>query len=164
MKRRRIISLAVIVAALVLMVFLLVKTTATDPLIRASSPNKTSAGSAFSVDVSIENNPGIAVFVIDLKYDETAFEFVSVENGGLFENELAVRDRDFDDYHAIRVMFAELDAFQGDGVLYTAKFIAKSDAPLGKYNFELGYTQGNIVESPENQLNPDIANTTVTIS
>lgn len=163
MRKKRIIKIAAIVIFLALLTTGILIFTKGDPVLIISAPTSISPETEFSVDISIKHNPGIAVFVIDLKYDETVFEFVSVENGNLFTNELAVRDRDFDDYHAVRVMFTDLDAFQGNGVLYSVNLRVKPDAELGDYNLDLSYSQGNIVKTPGQQVNPDIKNATVKV-
>jgi len=162
--RKRIFKITLIVVSLVLLAAGVILITSGDPVLIVTAPREISTGGAFNVDISIKHNPGIAVFVIDLKYDETIFEFVSVENGNLFTSELAIRDRDFDDYYATRAMFAELDPFRGDGVLYKVYFNVRHDTSPGEYDFELLYSPGNIVETPGKEVNPDTINTKVTVS
>lgn len=133
------------------------------PVLRVLSPASVNAGASFEVSVLIEHNPGVAIAIIDLKYDSSAFDYVEVSKGSLFTGSIDARDRDFSGYHATRVMLTSLDAVTGDGTLFTVRLRAKANAASDMYPFEILYTSGNIVGGSYNAINPVTIPTNVSV-
>ena len=144
------------------------------PCLSVSAPSHTlCAGDEFEVGVTLENNPGIVIFGLWLRYDDTRFDFVSVANGPVLAGQtLEVRDGVFNGFSAVRVTNGlRVTAFNGDGVLYTVRFRVKDGAAGGTTAFSLAYRAGDIAGVPiqpgnqPNNFTPDTddADGTVTI-
>ena len=136
----------------------LVEQPAEQPELVVSGPSAVKAGDEFDVSVSVEDNTGITTFIIDLLFDKESFDCVSISKGNLFQSETSYRVRDFDDYYAVRVLAADLEAFLGNGALYTARFKAKTDAAFGRHLFDIVYKKGNIINEPGEKVNPSVTN------
>jgi len=107
-------------------------------------------GDEFEASVSLENNPGIVVFCLYLRYDNTRFEYVSVTKGSILGTQtLDISDGVYFDAQAVRVTNGLRTApFTGNGALYTVKFRVKENAPGGEANFSLTFREGDIVGEP----------------
>ena len=81
------------------------------------------AGETVSVDIFIENNPGVAVLSVTLDYDTSALALIEVENGTIFSN-----------LDAARNLFFSSDINRtGDGALATLTFEVNEDAEAKDY-------------------------------
>jgi len=91
-------------------------------LLSVGNANTTSGGT-FTVPLVIDLNAGFTFLNIDLIYDESALELVSVENGEIFDEMYA-------DLHYI---WAFARNVTDTGVLATLTFRVKEGAPVGDY-------------------------------
>ena len=154
MKRRNIVILSLTVAAVMLIALgysFLSTEAGGEPRLTVVAPSAAlSPGDEFEVGVVLENNPGIAIFCLWMAYDETRFEYVSVSNGPVLdEQSLADRDVIFQDMQTVRVTNGlRVESFDGDGELYTVRFRVRDDAASGAATFELTYRVGDIVGEP----------------
>lgn len=108
----------------------------------------TTAGSVVTLPLSIENNPGIAAFTLELSYDKNVLDFVSLtssadgefadtewlleKNGDVF---LWSNDT-LDDYHRIPYNT------ESDGIMLDLVFKVADDAQPGVYPVEIGLKDG----------------------
>lgn len=124
-----------------------------DPTIRISS-EEAEPGDTITVEVSLENNPGIMAFVLGLEYDETRLEEVKFSHSGLqglwamSENVVWVGSGD-DTY---------------EGVFLKLKFRVLEDAPAGEATVNITYTEGGICNYDEESVDFAVVSGGVTVS
>lgn len=124
-----------------------------DPTIRVSSV-EAEPGDTVTVEVSLENNPGIMAFVLGLEYDETRLESVKFSHSGLqglwamSENAVWVGSGD-DTY---------------EGVFLKLKFRVLEDAPAGEAEVTITYTEGGICNYDEESIDFAVVSGGVTVS
>lgn len=113
-----------------------------DPTIRVGSL-EAEPGDTVTVEVSLENNPGIMAFVLGIEYDETRLEKVKFSHTGLqglwamSENAVWVGNED-DTY---------------EGVFLKLKFRVLDDAPGGEAAVTVTYSDGGICNYDEESVN-----------
>ena len=100
----------------------------------AGDTNVVKAGEAVSVEIAISGNPGIAYADWQLYYDNTAFEFVDYTEGVV---DPTVNDTEEGGLPCVWATFFEKKNVEGDGVLFTVNFKAKTDAYNGEYQFKI---------------------------
>lgn len=112
-----------------------------DPTIRVSS-TEAEPGDTITVEVSLENNPGIMAFVLDVEYDETRLEKVEFSHTGLqglwAMSENAVWVGNGNSTYA--------------GVFLTLKFRVLEDAPSGDAVVTVTYGEGGICNYDEENV------------
>ena len=149
MKRILSILLALVMAAGLLSVGALADG---DPTIRVSSV-EAEPGDTVTVEVSLENNPGIMAFVLGVEYDETRLEKEKFSHTGLqglwamSENAVWVGNED-DTY---------------EGVFLKLKFRVLEDAPGGEAPVTITYSDGGICNYDEESVNFAVVSGGVTL-
>ena len=136
------ISLAVIISPLTLTV----SAESNKPTISVGSASA-DAGDKVSLDVSISGNPGIASFILGLKYDTSRLELESAtlngEVGGFFESNkrvVWVTDKDTD----------------YNGKYFTLNFTVLKSAQTGKADVTVIYNDGDICNYNEEDVTFDV--------
>jgi len=114
-------------------------------------------GDEVSVQVFIENNPGIWGMDIKISYDKTALTLVGVENGGFFqESEWTKGIIDADVY----VLSYECNDFADietpSGLLATLTFKVSDTADKGEYTIDASYIPGDIINIDFDDIHFDI--------
>ena len=149
MKRILSILLALVMAAGLLSVGALADG---DPTIRVSSV-EAEPGDTVTVEVSLENNPGIMAFVLGIEYDEARLEKEKFSHTGLqglwamSENAVWVGNED-DTY---------------EGVFLKLKFRVLEDAPGGEAPVTITYSDGGICNYDEESVNFAVVSGGVTL-
>lgn len=150
MKRILSIVLALVMAAGLLSVGALADG---EPTIRVSGV-EADPGDTITVEVSLENNPGIMAFVLGIEYDESRLEKVKYSHSGLqglwamSENAVWVGSED-NTY---------------EGVFMKLKFRVLDDAPGGEAVVTITYTDGGICNYDEESIAFAVVSGGVTVS
>lgn len=92
-----------------------------------ASKTELDPGDSFTIDLKLKNNPGILAADMWLDYDKTVFELDSVVN----------KADTFDFTAGTMYVWVTADDYYEDGILCTAKFTVKSDAPAGDYTIKM---------------------------
>ena len=106
---------------------------------------RTQVGKTISVDISIETNPGIAIAIITLDYDETALTLKEVKNGEIFGS----MDT------GLNLLWSSDKNCVGDGVLATLTFEVNDNAEAKDYT---------ITATVNEVLNGDFEEVTLTVN
>lgn len=124
-----------------------------EPTIRVGSV-EAAPGDTVTVEVSLENNPGIMAFVLGIEYDETRLEKVKFSHTGLqglwalSENAVWVGNED-DDY---------------EGLFLKLTFQVLEDAPAGEAAVSVTYDEGGICNYNEENVDFTVVSGGVTVS
>lgn len=124
-----------------------------DPTIRVSAMEG-EPGDTVTVEVSMENNPGIMAFVLGLEYDETRLEEVKFSHTGLqglwamSENAVWVGNEDS----------------TYEGVFLKLKFRVREDAPAGEASVTVTYGESDICNYDEEAVSFAVVSGGVTVS
>lgn len=124
-----------------------------DPTIRVST-TEAEPGDTITVEVSLENNPGIMAFVLGIEYDQTRLEKVKFTHTGLqglwamSENAVWVGNGDS----------------TYEGVFLNLKFRVLEDAPSGDAVVTLTYGEGGICNYDEENVDFAVAAGGVTVT
>ncbi len=97
------------------------------PTISFNSVEAEAGGEPVSLQLSINNNPGIAGLAVSLKYDTTALTLTETKKGTLFSGFTAAKNFAWD----------ESEDVTADGVLATFTFAASEAATPGDYDIEV---------------------------
>ena len=98
--------------------------------------NKTvRAGEQFTVDVVLENNPGINTFAFGFDYDDSAFTLDKVECNSVLGGQFYFVKK--------ATWFAGADS-SFNGAVLTLTFTAKEDVEIGDYTVKVTYNAGDI--------------------
>jgi hypothetical protein len=115
-----------------------------------------------TVEVSISNNPGIAVFLIELQFDKSKVIPVSISQGEILSSSQIISNLspgiDFSSLDKISTYWVNPMNFTKSGLLYIAKFKVKSDA-TGRVDFSIYYKFGDIANQNFEDIKPSITNT-----
>lgn len=114
-------------------------------------------GEYITVLVDIEDNPGILGMILQIEYDEDAMTLVGAENGEAIENVLTLTtSKELKSGAKFVWDGLEIDSNQiEDGTVLKLEFRLSDDAIYGKrYPLTLKYTQGDIIDSNFDSVNP----------
>lgn len=106
---------------------------------------ETESGEIVSLDLSLNNNPGIAGLAVSLKYDTESLKLIETKKGTLFSGFTAAKNFAWD----------EGEDVTADGVLATFTFAVSETAAAGDYEIEV------IVRSCTNENLEDIDNLSI---
>jgi len=120
-------------------------------------------GEKVTVDISVENNPGIAGFVFNIVYSSGALEFVAAEGSMLTDDVTAGNFEISESLRSLRALWVSSKAIINDGVLYSVTFKIKDDAPEGELPLVLSYNNGNISSLCLDTLYPKLTHGVVTV-
>lgn len=93
-----------------------------------------------SIPVSITNNPGVATFACDVKYDANALKLTSVTNGTDYPSAIIEGDKNKNPYTIAFLDNIALGTHMDNtttGVLLTLNFEILKDTPTGTYDVEI---------------------------
>lgn len=110
------------------------------------------AGDEVTVNINVNNNPGICSAGVTVSYDGTALELKSVENGTVLEGIVPVNVAN----NPCKILWNTLADSTANGVLATLTFTIKENADLGKSAITLTY-------DPDEVYNIDMTNVTFTV-
>ncbi len=110
---------------------------------------KTKAGKRATVNVSIENNPGIAALQFSVAYDPKVLSLVNATDENSEVRLAATLNPDFSKYPYV-VNFYRASNDSSNGILFTMEFDVNPDAPVGVYDIEL------IIEKSYDQYFADV--------
>ena len=126
----------------------------TDAVITVENVPDVYAGETFTVEVSVENNPGICSFSFGINYDSSKFTLDSVEVnpelGGNFT-------------FGQKAVWVAAGDYTADGVLFTITFTANNDVQLGESAVSLSYSNGDIINFNEDDVDFNLTPGTITI-
>lgn len=105
-------------------------------------------GETVSVDVEMLNNPGINAFVLGFDYDETRLSLVNVE----FTDKLG---GEYESYENKAAWVNGTDVTY-EGKLFTLTFEVPADAPTGKADVTVTYSDGDICNYNEQSINFEV--------
>lgn len=89
-------------------------------------------GNELTVPVYIENNPGIACFMVSILYDKNVIEPVADSEVVGDIAPMVMANPSYMNKPETRVGCIHYDNFTGDGLLFTYKFRVKEGRPLGR--------------------------------
>ena len=105
-------------------------------------------GETFTMDICIKDNPGLVGWNVQVPFDETALELLSITGGNTFPASGMSYGPMKSPASATYMDFVSPNV-TGDGTLFTLTFKVKEDAPLGDYTLTIG-TRNN---DPDNFAN-----------
>lgn len=119
-------------------------------------------GSTVTINVNIENNPGIIGATLKVEYGPY-LTLTEAKNNGVLST-LTMQQSIFSDYANFLWFGATIadDNIQ-DGVVLELTFEVDADAPLGYQNIEVSYTDGDIDDKNLNSVTLEIENGSVAI-
>ena len=100
--------------------------TLTDVLSVVVDSRRATAGETVSIDIYVENNPGIAGLIITAEYNNSALNLVSVTNGNLMSTITVGKN----------IVFNNTINCTESGLLVTLTFEVDEDAALGDYEIK----------------------------
>ena len=101
--------------------------------------NKTAvAGESFTVDISLDSNPGFAGLTLELSYDSTYLTLEGVEYSKVFDDlDAIVQMSSKTDAKPFKIQIASESNISYNGVILTATFSLSSKAKLGDYSISV---------------------------
>lgn len=131
-----------------------------EPTIVVSSTSANVGGKA-SVTVSLNNNPGAAVIMLDLVYDDETLTLTDVVYGDEFAQN---GEQPRFDGSPDRIVWSSVEDISGTHDFITLNFDVSSTAQSGStYDIVVSYAEGEICNSNEDLVNFNIVNGSVTI-
>ena len=106
-------------------------------------------GETVTVDVSIAENPGICAFTLQVSYDETVLELVSIEHPEIGSNSIW-------NINGGKVSWLSFSDTDYNGTLFTVTFKVADDAEEGTAAVTVLYESGDIGNFAEDEINPSI--------
>jgi hypothetical protein len=109
-----------------------------------------SAGSEFSVEVNVTNNPGFAGLALNFEYDRNSLELVGFGRDGLIGRSY------IPNVEGGAFAFFSGNNVNGDGLLFSANFRVRSDAASGDYSIGVTLKDGvsaNLVNANTEPIN-----------
>ena len=128
--------------------------------------NVTASGDTVEVSVRISNNPGLAAFLINLKYDRTVFS-IAKQDG-----ELAITQGNFssagtligtENKSGCKVTWFNTNDVRSDGILFKVILNVADGAEIGKYPINVSYSTKDTVNKDEELVPMSCANGSVTV-
>ena len=119
--------------------------------IRVDSPAVVSPGQTVSVPVYLNNNPGVAVMVLDIVYDRNVMTLKNIKNGNALKGESSNIDGG-----VLFWMDMSGKNMYNNGLLVTLEFYVNSYAANGVYDIDLHYDEGYIANESIVSLYPKI--------
>ena len=114
------------------------------------------------VDVIYNNNPGMYGLVATVEFASDVMSIVGVTNGEIF-NEGEMYPSPIGGSSYVLYFEANKENTAVSGVLATIEFKVKDDAIPGNYPVTISYTYGDIINSDEEMLMPEIINGAVNV-
>lgn len=118
------------------------------PLIYPDAVSANAGDTNVAVPVFIYKNPGILGMTLTINYDDKALELKDIKNGNALKDVLDMtKAGKLED--GCRITWDGMELKQSDvkdGTIMTLYFDIKSKAKAGKYNIDLGYEYGDIVD------------------
>ncbi len=124
------------------------------------------AGDSFEVSISINNNPGISVFVFDLDYNTEALTLVETEDGAIdfaagdVVPGITLKVFKFDE-NTIRITNTGSTEFKTNGLVAKLKFIVNED---GYGDSEVKITKNQAMNTSWDMFYPEVKANTSTVS
>ena len=150
MKLKKILSLLVVVSMLFTM-FTTVSFAADEATLVVSSVTA-KKGETVKVEVTAENNPGIAVADIKVNYDNTALKLTDVEDGGIWGVELHSDKLSANPYTLFWNNSTKRNSITTNGVIATLEFEVLEGAEFKDYEIELSQ---DIINADEDSVEND---------
>lgn len=120
----------------------------TEPLIVADS-TVAGAGKQIKVNISLKNNPGIAVSALDVDFDSDILTLDAVTYGELFQEGGEMPPL----VNPVRLTWSSVSNVSGDAVYATLTFTVKDTAQTGaSASINVSYQDGNISDFDENMI------------
>lgn len=109
----------------------------------------TCTGSEIEYGVSVQDNPGMAGFLIELSYDQSVFEIessngevVATSGQAINTGNIAAREEN----GKVRVLWSSARDVHGDGLLFTVTLRLKENASVGIYPIDVSYDASNTMD------------------
>lgn len=125
------------------------------------SSTSAKAGEKASVTISFNNNPGTAVVMLDLKFDDEMLNLTDVKYGSQFEEN---GEQPRFDGSPDRIVWSNVKDVGGTCDFVTLNFDVNSTAESGNvYDVEVSYIEGEICNTNEQFVDFDITNGNISI-
>lgn len=113
--------------------------------------------------LKLTNNPGIASFMCDLKYDKDVFTLVKTVNGDVFPS--SDPDCIFDNKVSMMWTYGPMDEVNitRDGTLATFTFTVSKDAPAGDYTIRVNPLLGGFADVVGDPVSAEYTNATISV-
>lgn len=132
----------------------------TGPTISVESV-KIQPGKSVEVDISLNNNPGIASMVCNVSYDTNFLTLTNVAYGADFASKGV---EPYINGSPVKLVWSDVTEQTTDSVFATLTFTVSDTAESGTTtNVTLSYSQGDICDIDENDVDFTIENSTITI-
>lgn len=130
------------------------------PTICISSTDGRTGGIA-SVDISLKNNPGVAIMIFDVQYDSTALSVENVVFNKDFGGETGVSSIT---QNPLTISYDNTENQSEDIVFATINFLVKANARVGSSaKISINYDDNNIIDIDENAVDFEIEDGIVSI-
>ena len=127
-----------------------------------------SACATIDVPVSISENPGIAGFSFNMKYDKSVLTPVSISKGSALTdgtlNSNINQGGDLSKLENVTVYWSNPSNITNNGDIFIVRFKVNDDAESGTYPITVSYQEGDITNQTFDNVNPRIIYGSVTIS
>ena len=120
------------------------------------------AGDEVTVDINVNNNPGIATAKVTVTYDSDVLELKSITNGTVMEGALYQGPQYLESPFSLS--WVVLENKTSDGVLATLTFAIKDSAELGDASIELTYNPKDVINLEEEPVTFAVENGSVTVN
>lgn len=108
------------------------------------------AGDTVTVNVQMASNPGLAGWLVDVRFDESVLELIGLSKGDAFSSGGSLSFGPVKSpTNALWYDFLAADNYTNNGILFALTFKIKVDAPSGKYPIEV------YCSDPDNLCNID---------
>lgn len=109
----------------------------------------TSTNSKIEYGVSVQDNPGMAGFLIELNYDQSIFEIESSNGEVMATSGPAINTGNIaarEENGKVSVLWSSARNVYGDGLLFTVTMRRKENTPVGIYPIYLSYDASNTMD------------------
>lgn len=120
------------------------------------------AGKTVTVDVKIENNPGITALSLKIDYPEDVLTLTNVEYKNLFSSK-ATGSKSMTSPFTVSWFSANSEDETANGTLATLTFIVKENANTGTYPITVSYDAENVFDSAFDNVEFAVDNGSVTV-
>lgn len=100
-------------------------------------------GGNTEIQITLENNPGLAFAVLDLSYDKSVFTLENVYDSGLLGDCMHSSDKTLEPYRLMWFNGTAKENFTDDGIIANITFSTAENAPGGEYEFSLSCAASN---------------------
>ena len=125
-------------------------------------------GKTVSIPVSINDNPGIAGFNLEVKYDKSIMTPVSIEKGSVFSggtlNSNISQGGDLSRLDYVTAYWSNPSNVTSDGEMFIIKFMLNKSADEGEYPVTISYNKGDITNQALDDVMVNVVNGSVKVS